>query len=237
MLVSEEKPIEEVLESVKEDKSIFLIGCGGCSEALGNSDLEKLRELRGKLEEAGKQVTGTIKIDFLCNKALVGHRLLRHIAEIDDADSLLVSSCGIGVQAVAATVDKMTRPALNTVSVSRYQGVWPSEERCRQCGECLLEYTGGICPLTACAKQLLNGPCGGSNEGMCEVEPDRECGWYNIYERLRKLGRLDLLYRYVEPKKFGKEFQPPTWMRTTVMWALENPDETEPAETAVCEGG
>ena len=98
-------------------------------------------------------------------------------------------------------LDKPVYPAANTVTMGGLQGVWPSEERCGRCGDCLLYYTGGICPHTACPKGLLHGPCGGSQNGECELEPGRPCGWQRIYDRLEALGRLDLLLRYRPPPR------------------------------------
>jgi len=163
---------------------------------------------------------GTAVIDFLCNKALVGLRLSRRLDELKAADCLVVSSCGVGVQATAAMVDKPCHPALNTISSAGFQGLWPSNERCAQCGECVLSYTGGICPVTTCAKGLLNGSCGGSHEGTCEVEKDRPCGWYLIYERLKSLGRLDD-YKRLLPVRDHKKMDLPLKHRSTIRWALE----------------
>ncbi|MFP4647279.1 MAG: methylenetetrahydrofolate reductase C-terminal domain-containing protein, partial [Candidatus Acetothermia bacterium] len=141
---------------------------------------------------------------------------------IEDSDSLLVATCGVGVQSVAKVVDKQVHPANDTVSMGDFHGTWPSEETCEQCGECLLEYTGGLCPLTVCTKDLLNGPCGGSYEGECEVEEGRPCGWELIYQRLKEVDRLDLLANYNEPKPRKKyEFDTPMERRRSLYWAIE----------------
>ncbi|OGO04191.1 MAG: hypothetical protein A2Y91_07720 [Chloroflexi bacterium RBG_13_54_8] len=117
--------------------------------------------------------------------------------------------------------DKVTHPACNTLSRGGAQGEWRGSERCRECGDCLLDITGGICPLTACSKSLINGQCGGSKDGKCEVEPDvRDCGWYLIYERLKKLNRLEKMTEMCPPKAYSK-MEPPKRLRSTIMWALE----------------
>jgi len=116
----------------------------------------------------------------------------------------LVLSCGIGVQAVSNVVNKTVRPALNTMSLGGFQGLWPSEERCGQCGDCVLDLTGGICPITRCAKSLLNGPCGGSSNGKCEISKDIDCAWHLIIERLEALGELDR----IKPIEMYKDWRP-----------------------------
>jgi len=220
MIVTKLKPLKEILNILKEVDKIFLIGCGGCAEACETGGEPQVRQLEQELKEKGKQITGWVVIDFLCNKALVGMRLAYKLREISKADCLLVLSCGVGVQAVAATVDKLTFPALDTISLGGFQGTWPSSERCYQCGECILYLTGGICPLTACAKHLLNGSCGGSDKGKCEVHPDRDCAWYLIYERLKKVGRLDILRKIAQPKNYNK-MEASQEIRTSTYWALE----------------
>ncbi|HID05987.1 MAG TPA: 5,10-methylenetetrahydrofolate reductase, partial [Armatimonadetes bacterium] len=202
MLVVEPKPIEEILGFLDGDLRIFIIGCGGCPVGAEVGGEPKVLAMKGDLESANKEVTGHVVIDFLCNKALTGIHLARHVDELNASDCLLVLSCGVGVQAVANTVDKVAYPAFNTLPLRGAPGVWQSTERCNQCGDCLPYMTGGLCPVTLCAKSLLNGPCGGTNDGKCEVDPTLDCGWYLIYERLKRLKRLDILKRYVFPKNF-----------------------------------
>ncbi|MBS3812220.1 methylenetetrahydrofolate reductase C-terminal domain-containing protein [Candidatus Bipolaricaulota bacterium] len=222
MILSEPKPWEEIEGYLEGDDSVFLLGCDGCDAATGDGGAERVGELSGKLDEGGWNVTGTKVIEFLCNKALAGMKLARISDLIEESDSLLVSCCGIGVQAVSKLVDKQVHPANDTVSMGDFHGTWPSEETCKRCGECLLEYTGGICPLTMCVKGLLNGACGGSYEGKCEVEPDRPCGWELIYERLKDVGRLDLIEEYNPPKARQKyQFGVPMENRNSLYWAIE----------------
>ena len=204
MLYTELKPIEEILESLKEDKDIFLISCGGCPEACQTGGEKELIQIKKTLEEKGKNITGKVLIDFLCNKTLAGLRLSRYKEEIDKSTAVLVLSCGIGVQAISKVVSKPTYPALNTVSLGGFQGLWPSEERCEECGNCVLDLTGGICPVTFCSKSLLNGACGGSKDGKCEVDPERDCGWALIYERLKKMGRLERLKGFTSARNYQK---------------------------------
>ena len=221
MLLSQQKSLEEILRSLEAETKIFLLGCGGCAESSGTGGKAQVLEMKGKLEQAGKKITGYTVIDFLCQKALVQSRLRGKVKEVKEADSLLVMTCGVGVQAVSAVSDKITHPACNTVPLGGSRGEWKGTERCKECGDCVLDSTGGICPLTACSKYLLNGACGGTTkEGKCEVDQEMECGWKLIHERLEKLGRLDKLRQVYEPKDHSKMI-PPKGLRLSDRWALE----------------
>ncbi|MFC1930057.1 methylenetetrahydrofolate reductase C-terminal domain-containing protein [Chloroflexota bacterium] len=221
MIISEQKPFPEILQMLGDEKSIFVVGCKGCAEACHTGGEPQVLEMKQKLESEGKEVAGYTVVDFLCDKALVKFRLKAHEENIKSADSMLVMTCGLGVQATAKVVDKLTHPACNTINTGGARGEWRGEERCFECGECLLDYTGGICPLTACTKSLINGPCGGTKDGKCEFEPEtRECAWHLIYERLKKLNQLDRMRAMLTPKDWSK-MRPPKDLRTTIMWALE----------------
>jgi len=228
MNATSRKPLAEVVSACEPAKNILLIGCGGCPVGMETGGQEQLKKAAAALQDAGKAVTGQIMIDMVCNKALVGVRLGRHVEEVKAADSVVVYSCGVGVQAVANMLLKPVVPGLNTIHVGGLQGLWPSSERCGQCGDCLLAYTGGICPITACSKGLVNGTCGGTNNGKCEVSPNKDCGWYLIYERLKALGRLDDLRRMHEPRNHALQDIPDDRRRTT-LWAIEMEDFEPPA--------
>jgi len=176
MILTEKKELQEILESLENEKNIFLLSCNGCPESVETGGMKAAKEMRKELEEAGKTVVDGVIIDFLCNKVLVATRLQRHLDTLKKADSILIMSCGIGVQAVSSTAEKSVRPALNTISMGGFQGLWPSDERCAQCGDCVLDETGGVCPITFCSKSLLNGPCGGAKDGMCETDKEESCG-------------------------------------------------------------
>ena len=226
MNVTNQKPLEEIMTLLEGDKNVFVLGCGGCPEGFETGGSKQVAELADGLKEKGLNVTGTASIDFLCNKALVGIKLKRRAGVLKDSDCILVMSCGVGVQAVAAMVPgKRAAPALNTVSVGGLQGIWPSAERCGACGECYLGYTGGICPVTTCTKSLLNGTCGGTGSaGNCEISPEKPCGWLKIYERLEEINRLDLYGKCPAPRDFGRlEIAEP--MRRKTVWALELDEE------------
>jgi len=139
MIFTQSKPIDEVLESLGKEKDIFLLACNGCAEACETGGEKGLSAMKAELEKAGKKITGTCLVDFLCNKILVTTRLSREMDKIQSADSIVVLTCGIGVQAVSTVVNKVVHPADNTVSLGGLQGLWPSDERCQACGDCALD--------------------------------------------------------------------------------------------------
>ena len=189
MLITELKA-KETIESLASGK-VFIINCHGCREI--RFPEKEADELQKELAEAGK-VTGIITTDYICNPENLKLRLEKHAAAIAEADAVLVFSCGVGVQTVSDYLeDKKVFACCDTYALPGFQGVTPLEHDCKQCGECFLNLTGGICPLTACSKSLVNGQCGGAKNGKCEVDPTMECGWERIQKRLEMVGRLDAL--------------------------------------------
>lgn len=235
MIVTERKPLDEILEQLRDDRKVFLVVCGGCPEGAKTGTPEEVEKLKKELKEAGREIVGDIRIDFLCNKALVGTRLMRRLDQLAKADALLVLSCGIGVQATAAIAARRTHPALNTVNMGGFQGLFMSAERCLECGECVLSYTAGICPITTCSKSLLQGQCGGAKNGKCEVSKDRPCGWELIWERAHELGLEDRLRCFVPLRSYSK-WDFPDELRTTVRWALEMEEQEEESEPEAAAG-
>jgi len=220
MILSEQKPFEEILKYLNGESSVFILGCNGCAQSSGTGGPLQVEEMRKKLGEAGKKVTGAMVIDFLCEKALVKSRLRARAEQVRAADSILVMTCGVGVQAVAAAVNKVCHPACNTINLGGSRGEWQGSERCVECGDCLLEYTGGICPLTACSKGLINGACGGASKGKCELDREKDCGWELIYARLKSVNQLDKLRQFIPPHDWSK-MMPKGKMMSTSRWALE----------------
>lgn len=191
MLITELKS-KEAIEAQIHGK-VFILNCVGCKEV--SFPEAEAAALQKELEASGN-VTGSLTTDYICNPENLKLRLERCRAEIDAADTVLVFSCGVGVQTVAAYLTgKRVCPGCDTYRLPGFQGVTPLEHDCGQCGECYLNITGGICPITACSKSLLNGPCGGTKKGKCEVDPDMDCGWERIIQRLTKAGRLDVLQK------------------------------------------
>ena len=180
--------------------------------------------MKNQLAEAGKKVTGTKVIDFLCEKALVKSGLRGRVQEVAAADSILVMTCGVGVQAVAASLNKVCHPGCNTINLGGSRGEWQGSERCWECGQCLLDYTGGICPITTCTKSLVSGACGGASNGKCEISPDRDCGWELIYSRLKAKNQLGKLKMFIDPPDHSKLMPSPALLSTS-RYALESLDQ------------
>ena len=201
MLITKLKAKEDI-EALVTGKA-FIVNCHGCKEV--SFPEEEAKDLQKELCDSGK-VTGILTTDYICNPENMKLRLEKHRKEIDAADTVLVFSCGVGVQSVAEYFeDKKVCAGCDTIALPGFQGVTPLEYKCDQCGECYLNITGGICPLTACSKSLVNGQCGGAKDGKCEVDPDMECGWERIYQRLKKLGRLDLLKVPVQLRNYATD--------------------------------
>ena len=201
MLITELKNQETIQAQVQG--KVFALLCHGCSE-IGFPEKEA-DELVKELAAAGV-LTGSFVTDYICNEENLQLRLRGHMASIEAADTILVLSCGVGVQTVAALFeDKRVIAGCDTYRLPGFQGVTPLEHDCKQCGQCYLNLTGGICPITACSKSLINGQCGGAKDGKCEVDPSMECGWERIYQKLKKLGRLDVLKCPIQLRDYAKD--------------------------------
>ena len=201
MLITELKAKETILGLATG--KVFIINCHGCKEIhFPEAEADALQK---ELMESGN-VTGIITTDYICNPENQKVRLQKHAAAIEEADTILVFSCGVGVQTVAEAFDgKRVCACCDTYALPGFQGVTPLEHDCKQCGECYLNLTGGICPLTACSKSLVNGQCGGAKNGKCEVDPNMDCGWERIYQRLKKLGRLDVLKCPIQVRNYATD--------------------------------
>ena len=203
MLISEQKPLEEILDYLDGERNIFLIGCKGCAEGCESGGEKQVLEMKHTLEGQNKTIGGFSIIDMVCNETLTRIKLKIHQKGMKAADSILVLTCGVGVQTVAGVVDKAVHPGCNTLSSGGAHAEWKEAERCLECGDCMLEFTGAICPIARCSKHLLNGPCGGSQGGKCEVDPSIPCAWQLIIERLTKSGQLNKLEKIVAPKNWS----------------------------------
>ena len=199
MLITELKAKETILSLICG--KVFLINCHGCKEI--HFPEHEAEQLKRELAADGK-LAGTLTTEYICNKENLALQLDLHKDEIQTADAVLVLSCGVGVQTVAGLLPgKKVFAGCDTYALPGFQGVTPLEYDCKQCGQCYLNITGGICPITACSKSLVNGQCGGAKNGMCEVDPTMECGWERIQKRLAQIGRLDALKAPIQIRNYN----------------------------------
>lgn len=205
MIVGERKPLAEIWQMVSRYQKLLVVGCGTCVTVCLAGGEKEVGVLASSLELLAGQENRDLKviektIIRQCEKEMV--RELE--AEAKDVEAILSLGCGAGVQTIAEILaDLPVYPGLNTsfIGIPEEQGVW--SERCAACGNCLLDRTGGICPIARCSKSLLNGPCGGSQNGKCEIDPGIDCGWQVIYDRLKALGQLDKLEEILPPKDWS----------------------------------
>lgn len=207
MIVAEQKPIEEIIEEIKDSSSILIAGCNECvtvCEAGGKKEVGVLASaLRMYFMNQGKKVD----IDEVTLERQCDHEYLEELRnDIGKYDSVVSLACGVGVQFLAEKYfNKPVYPGVNTcfMGVTEERGVWA--ERCQGCGQCILAKTASICPVSRCAKRLFNGPCGGSTKGKCEINSDIPCAWQVIIDRLKELGRLDDYERITPIKDWSTE--------------------------------
>lgn len=210
MIVGERKPFEEIREKIQDYKKVLIVGCGTCVSvcmAGGEKEVELLAsQLRMRNELENKDVViGEATVQRQCDKEYI--EAIVEVARTYDA--VLSLACGAGVQLMAEVLEPMSViPALNTrfIGITQEEGMWA--ERCRACGSCVLADFGGICPITLCAKSILNGPCGGSQDGKCETSNDRDCAWVLIINRLVKQGKLDSICEVFPPRDYSTQVHP-----------------------------
>lgn len=203
MIITKQKPFEEIVESLAPYRSIFICGCSECATLCKTGGEEEAKKMKEKLEEKGKVVPGWVILEPACHRLNDLKILREHKPKVDSSDALLILACGNGVQTTAGITEKPVYPGCESLFLGEIVRFGNFEERCQLCGECLLDITGGICPITRCSKSLLNGPCGGSENGKCEIDPEIECGWQLIIEGLQKKGRLEVLRGIIPPKDWS----------------------------------
>jgi ferredoxin len=204
MIITVTKPLPEIIETLKAYNNIFVVGCAACATKCQTGGEEAVGAMIEELKKAGKKVAGSIMLDTPCDMRIVKKDLSR-LPEAKEADAILVLACGAGVGAIEKTVDKPLVPALNPVFVGTTERIGQYDEYCAVCGDCMLSKTGGICPVSRCAKGMQNGPCGGVIDGKCETDSTKDCVWVLILEKLKKSGKeADILNNYFPPKKTAK---------------------------------
>ena len=197
-VITTKKPFEEVLEALKNVKKIGIVSCGSCAALCQTGGTEGAKEMAEKLEKEGFEIVFSIVPEEVCDQRVMKQDFRKIEEDLHNVDAILSLSCGVGIASLKEVLAKKF-PHLpvfisnNTEFIGMTERIGRFYMRCRGCGQCLLNETGGICPVTTCAKSLMNGPCGGMVDGKCEVgNYEKDCGWVLIYNRLKELGRLDL---------------------------------------------
>ena len=208
MILTQKKPLEELLDMLDGARTVALVGCGSCATACATGGEREIDELKAVLEARGMRVVATAISEYCCMHLKTRTVLKPVIAA--DPDAVVAMSCGDGVQVIAQYCKCPVYPSNNTLFLGESLKLGLFEEACRLCGDCMLGKTGGICPITRCAKSLVNGPCGGSRNGKCEVNPDKPCAWIEIYNRLVALGQEDKLGATREAKGYARVAHPRT---------------------------
>jgi len=209
MIITRTKKIDDIAASLAGNKTVYLFGCGSCAEQCKTGGAEEIEKMAGELAARGFDVVGSSIPDETCYRQLV-LKDYRKVDGLKEADAVLVLACGAGVRTVADAADEkqVVIPALDSIFLATVERYGRFFEGCALCGECVLADTGGICPHTECPKGLLNGPCGGVADGMCEVDIDNECAWVRIYNRLKAQGRLDRLEKVAPAKDHSVATRP-----------------------------
>jgi len=204
MIVAEQKTLEEINTLDGSAKNVLVLGCGTCVTVCFAGGSREAAIVAAELRMASK-LAGDAKnvTDATVQRQCEWEYLDEAAEQIREVDVVLSLGCGVGVQAIAEHFpNTWVVPGLNTkfMGMPTEQGIWM--ERCAACGDCILGLTGGICPIARCSKSLLNGPCGGSLDGHCEIDPDIPCGWQLIYDRLSSMGKLEVLMDIQPPKNW-----------------------------------
>ncbi len=206
MIVAEQKSLDEIKSLIGESEKVLVLGCGTCVTVCFAGGEREAATVATSLRMSTKLAKDSKTITHATVQRQCEWEYLDEVAEqVKDVDVVVSLGCGIGVQAIAEHFpNTWVVPGLNTtfLGLPTEQGVW--DERCAACGDCILGLTGGICPIARCSKTLLNGPCGGSEDGHCEIDPDTPCAWQLIYDRLESKGKLEVLMDLQPPKNWSQ---------------------------------
>jgi len=205
--ITKQKPFGEVDQLLDGFGRVYIVGCGTCATMTKTGGIEEVSTMKEHLEELGKLVTGSIVIPTACDE--MTEEAIKETEEaIHNANCILVMACALGVHRLSLYLNQPVIPALDTLFIGVEDSPGSFHEVCAQCGQCILGELAGICPLTRCHKGLLNGPCGGTNNGKCEVDSEKDCAWTLIYQRLEEQGRLDSMRKYQPPKNYHVTLKP-----------------------------
>jgi ferredoxin len=225
VIVAQQKPLEEIRRMIAAYERVLILGCGTCMTVCNAGGEREVSFLHStlRLAQAKSGNGGHIFSEYTLKRQCEPEFVDLLIDRIGEVDAVLSLGCGIGVQAIAERFQDMpVLPGVNTsfMGMSKEMGVW--DERCAACGDCRLEDTAGICPITRCTKGILNGPCAGTKNGKCEVSSDMDCAWVLIYRRLERLQQLDKMRRYYPPRNFHAVPRPKRIAVTATVTTGEN---------------
>jgi ferredoxin len=209
MIITKKKEEKQILGYLKTSKRIFLIGCAQCATVCKTGGEDQLNDMQAFLETKDKAITGKAVLDPACHLVKVKQFVYKNRDILSKTDAILALTCGNGAQVIKDGVkDKIVVPALETLFLGEVERGGHFIQKCILCGECIIDQTAGICPLTVCAKGLLNGPCGGSKNQKCETDKDRDCGWLLIYKKLKESKSLKNMKKISKPQDHSKQLKP-----------------------------
>jgi len=207
MIITKQKKFKDLLNSVGKGP-VFILGCNECATLCHTGGEEEVLAMKDAFEKKQVQVSGWVVLEPACHLNN-DKRLLRSFKEeLSRSKKILVLACGNGVQTITEIFDdKDIISGTDTLFLGEIKRANEFDKRCNMCGECLLDLFGGLCPVSRCPKSMLNGPCGGAKEGKCEINPDLDCVWDQIYNRLKQSGKLHLLEEIQKPKDWSKSLE------------------------------
>jgi hypothetical protein len=207
--ITKQKSFDEIKEQLADFDRVFIVGCGTCTTMTKTGGTEQVLEMKNQLQEIDKLVSGWTVIPIACDE-MTEIAMKENGRAIQNSNCVLIMTCALGVHRISTYIDCPVIPALDTLFIGVEDTPGYFREVCAQCGQCVIGETAGICPITACHKGLVNGPCGGTNNGKCEVDKEKDCAWTLIYERLKAQKRLDLMRKYQPPHNFQASPRPRT---------------------------
>lgn len=212
MIITRQKDFEDILCAIGNGP-VFLVGCSECATLCHTGGEEEVIEMKNKLEKKNIKVSGWVILDPACHYLNDKRLLKKHNKEISKANKILVLACGNGIQTVSEIIDSAdVLTGTDTLFLGEIKRLSEFEKRCSLCGDCIQDLFGGLCPISRCPKEMLNGPCGGSIDGKCEVSKDLDCIWDIIFMRFKEKGQLNRLKEIRKPKDWSKS----TEMRRTL---------------------
>jgi ferredoxin len=207
MIITKQKEFNDLLNSI-DDGPVFIVGCSECATMCNTGGEEEVLAMKDTLENKNIKVTGWVVLEPACHLQNDKRLLRSHKKEVDSANKILVLACGNGAQTLSEIIENAEIvPGTDTLFLGEIKRLGDFEKRCGLCGDCLLDLFGSFCPISRCPKSMLNGPCGGLKNGKCEVDPDLDCVWDQIYKTLKKRGQLHLLEVIQKPKDWSRSIE------------------------------